>query len=186
MQRALSYTATPRGKWVVLAFWLVAIVGINVAGLPQKFTDAEENESTSFLPGDAESTKALKATEQLQDGEIAPTVIVYRRDGGLTPADRREIATDTQALNRVTQQFDNTTPFGRPQVSRDGSTALVSNQITGTGESDDIIDPVEAYREEVSAEGKFAEGLAVKVSGPAGVSADAIKIFENINGTLLL
>ena len=28
-------------------------------------------------------------------------------------------------------------------------------------------------------------GLKVKVTGPAGISADAIKVFENINGTLL-
>ena len=42
-------------------------------------------------PASAESTAALEATESLQDGEIAPAVIVYRRDSGLTPADRLAI-----------------------------------------------------------------------------------------------
>src|SRR3712207_6347267 len=177
MRHLLSFPSRPAGKWIVFFAWIVLVAGVSAAGLPEKFTDAEENESTSFLPGDAESTKALEITEQLQDGEVAPTVIVYRRDGGLSPADRREITADTQQLNEVTRRFDNTTPFGRPQVSRDGTTALVSNQITGTGQSDDIIDPVEAYREAVSEEGTYPQGLAVKVSGPAGVSADAIKIF---------
>ena len=181
----LSFPSRPIGKWVVFLTWVVAVVAISAAGLPEKFTDAEENESTSFLPEDAESTKALQITERLQDGEVAPTVIVYRRDGGLSPADRREIARDTAQLNGVTGRFENTTPFGRPQVSRDGTTALVVNRITGTGESDDIIDPVDAYRAAVSEEGRAPEGLQVKVAGPAGVSADAIKIFENINGTLL-
>lgn len=185
MQRALTFSATPRGKFIVFAAWLIAIFAIVGTNLPGKFTDAEENESTSFLPGDAESTKALEITERLQDGEVAPTVIVYRRDGGLTPADRQEIARDTAQLNDVTRDYDNTTPFGRPQVSEDGTTALVANQITGTGESDDIIDPIEDYRAAVSEEGRFPDGLQVKVAGPAGVSADAIKIFENINGTLV-
>ena len=63
----------------------------SAANLPGKFTDAEKNESTSFLPGDAESTKALQATEDLQGGELAPAVIVYRRASGLTPADLQKI-----------------------------------------------------------------------------------------------
>ena len=60
------------------------------ANLPGKFTDAEENESTSFLPGDAESTKALQAAEELQGGELAPAVIVYRREAGPHPGRPRE------------------------------------------------------------------------------------------------
>src|SRR3712207_224051 len=98
MQRALTFPASRRGKWIVLAVWLVAIIGLGAAGLPEKFTEAEENESTSFLPGDAESTTALKVTEGLQDGEVAPTVVVYRRDGRLTPADRQVIERDIAEL----------------------------------------------------------------------------------------
>ena len=83
--------AGSRAKWVVFGVWLVGIFFAFGANLPGKFTDAEENESTSFLPGDAESTKALQAAEDLQDGELAPAVIVYRRESGLTPADLRKI-----------------------------------------------------------------------------------------------
>ena len=87
--------AGPRAKWVVFLVWLVGIfIAAGPANLPGKFTDAENNESTSFLPGDAESTKALTATEDLQSGELAPAVIVYRRESGLTPADRQKIVPD--------------------------------------------------------------------------------------------
>jgi RND superfamily putative drug exporter len=186
MQRLLTFPGTRSGKWIVFFAWILLVVGSGAAGLPEKFTEAEENESTSFLPEDAESTRALQVTERLQDGEVAPTVIVYRRAGGLTEADRAEIARDVAELNRVTREYRNTTPFGEPTPSRDGSTALVSNQLRGTGEAADIIDPVEDYREAVSAEGRAPPGLEVKVAGPAGVSADAIKVFESINGTLLI
>jgi len=40
-------------------------IAVGPAQLPTKFSDAENNESTSFLPGDAESTKALTAAEVL-------------------------------------------------------------------------------------------------------------------------
>ncbi len=185
MQRLLTFPGTRRGKWIVFFAWILLVFGGSAAGLPAKFMEAEENESTSFLPEDAESTKALRATEQLQDGELAPTVVVYRRAGGLTAGDRREIARDTGQLNRITKKYGNTTPFTAPEVSRDGTTALVRNQIRGTGEGADIIDPVQDYRKAVSDEGRSPPGLEVKVAGPAGLSADAIEVFEGINGTLL-
>jgi len=84
---------------MVLLVWLVGIfIAAGPAQLPAKFTDAENNESTSFLPGDAESTKVLSASEKLQGGELAPAVIVYRRDSGLTSQDRAKIIEDVQRL----------------------------------------------------------------------------------------
>ncbi|HEX2085729.1 MAG TPA: MMPL family transporter, partial [Solirubrobacteraceae bacterium] len=186
MQRLLTFPGTRRGKWIVLLAWIVLVFGGGAAGLPAKFSDAEENESTSFLPGDAESTKALQVTEELQDGELAPTVVVYRRGGGLTARDRQEIANDRDELNRITAEYRNTTPFGAPEVAEDGTTALLRNQVRGTGEGSDIIDPVQDYREAVSEDGRAPPGLEVKVAGPAGLSADAIEVFEGINGTLLM
>ena len=185
MSRLLSFPAGRRSKWVVLGVWLVALLAVMGTNLPGKFADAEKNESRSFLPQDAESTKALDVTEDLQSGEQAPTVIVYRRDGGLTAADRAKLRADLVELNRLT--FRNTTPFGSPEFSKDGTTALIANSIAGDGESDTLLDPVEKYREIVSAadDPDRPGGLEVKVTGPAGVSADAIKVFENINGTLL-
>ena len=94
-----AISAGPRAKWVVFGIWLIGIfIAAGPANLPGKFTDAENNESTSFLPGDAESTKALTATEDLQSGELAPAVIVYRRESGLTQADRRKIVSDVRRM----------------------------------------------------------------------------------------
>ncbi len=169
-----------RAKWVVAAVWLVAIFASFAANLPGKFSDAEQNESTSFLPGDAESTKALAATKRFQGGELAPLVIVYRREGGLTAADRARIAGDRAALNRL--ELRATTPFGAPVPSRDGTSAIVTAQITGDGDGDTILDPVDAVRQRVSDPGG---GLEAKVTGPAGYAADQIKVFEGINGALL-
>ena len=99
--RFFTFPAGRRAKWVVFAVWFIAIfIAAGPANLPGKFEDAESNEATSYLPGDAESTAALEATESLQDGEIAPAVIVYRRDAGLTPADRQTIIDDGRKDDR--------------------------------------------------------------------------------------
>ena len=181
MTSLLTAPAGRRAKWVVAGIWLLAIFVSFGANLPGKFSDAEENESTSFLPGDAESTKALAITESLQGGELAPVVIVYRRADGLTRADRAHIRRDIRELNGL--KLRATAPFTGPIASPDGKAAIVRSAITSDGEGDTILDPVEEMRERVSDPGG---GLAAKVTGGAGFSADAIKVFEGINGTLVM
>ena len=180
MSSVLTAASGRTAKWVIAAIWLLAIAGSFATNLPGKFADAEENESTSFLPGDAESTKALEVTERFQGGELAPMVIVYRRDGGLTAADERRIARDRAELNGLDLRA--TSRFGAPRRSPDGTAAIVQANITGDGEADTILDPVDAVRERVSDPGG---GLEVKVTGPAGYAADQIKVFEGIDGALL-
>ena len=211
-----SIAAGPRAKWVVFLVWLVGIfIAVGPAQLPTKFMDAENNESTSYLPGDAESTKALEKTESLQGGELASAVIVYYRESGLTPADLAKIESDVQALTAkrfegvirdgakaagggpqvrrpngcagpsttIPGQPEGYQPFVGPVCSPDGRAAIVTAYIRGDGEGDTILDPVDFWRDTVSDPGG---GLEVKITGGAGYSADAIKVFEGINGTLLL
>jgi RND superfamily putative drug exporter len=199
-----TLAAGRRAKWVVFAIWFIAIfIAAGPANLPGKFEDAENNEATSYLPGDAESTKALDATESLQKGEIAPAVIVYRRESGLTAADRRTIEEDVGKMtakrfpgvvaNGATLAGDNAKPvpgqprgyqpFVGPTASPDGKAAIVTAYINAEGEGERIVDPVKFWRDEISDPGG---GLEVKITGGAGFSTDAIEVFEGINGTLLL
>src|SRR5829696_6202159 len=181
MARFFAFPSGRHAKWIVFGAWL-AIVFATIAGnLPAKFDDAQRNDSSSFLPGNAESTKTLDITKQLQGGDILNTVIVYRRAGGLTAGDRARIAADRAALNR--KPLPRTTRFAPPVPSRDGTSALLVNEITSNGKGDTIVDPVDAYRKQLEDQ---PPGLVAKVTGPAGYSADAIKVFANINGTLLL
>jgi RND superfamily putative drug exporter len=232
-----AVAAGPRSKWVVFLIWVIGIfIAAGPANLPGKFADAENNESTSFLPGDAESTKALTATEELQGGELAPAVIVYERDSGLTPADFAKIREDAARMTEerfpgvvpdgataaaggeaggaaegpapeggqappggegqggqpagcggptttIPGQPPDYAPFVGPVCSEDGRATIVTAYIRGDGEGDTILDPVEFWRDTVSDPGG---GLEVKITGGAGYGADAIEVFESINGTLLL
>jgi putative drug exporter of the RND superfamily len=120
----LTFAAGRRAKWVVFGVWFLAIfIAAGPAELPAKFEDAENNEATSYLPGDAESTKALAATEELQNGELAPAVIIYRRDSELKPADFRTIEEDVRQMTR--KRF--------PGVIADGATAAAGGKATESG-----------------------------------------------------
>jgi RND superfamily putative drug exporter len=221
-----TFAAGRRAKWIVFAIWLVVIfAAAGPANLPGKFEDAESNEATSYLPGSAESTAALDATESLQKGEIAPAVIVFRRESGLTAADRQTIVEDVEKMTSKrfpgvvpdgetaaaggeggSKQAPSTAPQGAPAgcggptttipgqpadyapfvgpvCSADGKAAIVTAYIKANGEGERIVDPVKFWRDEISDPGG---GLEVKITGGAGFSADAIEVFEGINGTLLL
>ncbi len=122
---SFTFAAGRRAKWIVFAVWFVAIfIAAVPADLPGRFEDAENNEATSYLPESAESTKALEATEALQKGEIAPAVIIYRRESGLTPADYRTIEAD---VRRMTQKRF-------PGVVANGATALAGGRGGGKSE----------------------------------------------------
>jgi RND superfamily putative drug exporter len=219
-----TFAAGRRSKWVVFVLWFAAIAIASVANLPGKFEDAESNEATSYLPGDAESTAALKATEALQKGELAPAVIVFRRDSGtLTAADHKTIVETVDKMTakpfpgvvadgataaaggneegaapvpvtgsekfcgsptiEVKGQPDDYAPFVGPACSKDGKAAIVTAYIKGNGEGERIVDPVKYWREILPEDDG---GLQARITGGAGFSADAIEVFEGINGTLLL
>ncbi|HEY6551175.1 MAG TPA: MMPL family transporter [Solirubrobacterales bacterium] len=220
-----TFAAGRRSKWIVFAIWFGAIFIAFAANLPGKFADAESNEATSYLPGDAESTKALDATESLQKGEIAPAVIIFRRESGLTAADSSTIVENVEKMtakrfpgvapdgataaaggkpqasqgspatakglkagcggptSTIPGQPSDYAPFVGPICSQDGKAAIVTAYIKANGEGDRIVDPVKFWRDEISDPGG---GLSVKITGGAGFSADAIEVFEGINGTLLL
>ena len=77
-----------RTKYLVLVFWLVMVA---LAGpLAGKLTGVEKNDSASWLPGSAESTKVLEIQQSFQSPNALPAVIVYERPSGLTaPTGRR-------------------------------------------------------------------------------------------------
>ena len=179
MARILTIPAGKRAKFVVaIVFFIVtAVVGGLFSG---KFEDAQENETVSFLPGKAESVKSLEAVKQYPGGELAPAVIVYERKGGLTAADRQRVADDQQSFQ--TDRPDIALPPQKPVFSENGEAALFSMAIRATGDSERFESGMDEIRGRVSGD---KGGLVVKVTGAAGYGADAIKVFGDINGTLL-
>ena len=178
MHAVLTSCGTRRAKWLVAAAWLAIFVGLNAANIFERFADAEQNRSVDYLPSEAESVRVLNQIDEFPSGERFSAVVVYRRDGGLEARDRAAIAEDRRQLGEVATAGR----VPRPVVSRDGTTALNAVPFETTGEGDIVTRDVDGVREAVEG---APPGLQVEITGPAGFAADAIEVFESINGTLL-
>ena len=177
--RLLAFPAGRRGKWAVLVAWILILAA--VAPFAAKFEQAQKNDPASFLPGDAESLRALEASKRFPGGDTTAAVIAYRRAAGLTSADRARIARDAGGLRRRPPIA--TTTVAGPIFSEDGRAALVIANVEARNDFTLLADTTEAIRDRTVARG---DGLAVRVTGPAGFSTDASAVFEGINGKLLL
>jgi putative drug exporter of the RND superfamily len=179
VSRILTIASGRIARFVVLGVWII-VVGF-IGSLAGKLDNAEKNESSSFLPGSAESSKVIKDIKRYPGGETASAVILYKRAGGLSRRDLTQIAA---ARVRLNQHLPPATLAAPPiVVSRDHTTALLVPQIKFTGKTEIFKSAIKGIN---GATTFAAPGLVRKLTGPAGFSNDAIKVFGNLNGTLLL
>ncbi len=171
-----------RSKFAVVGVWLVVLFAIGP--LAGQFEDAQENDPADYLPGNAESVETIEELEEFPSGDIAEAITVFYRSGGLTPADQAAIE-ETQATIDA-ERREGVGESSPPIPSEDGTTALVITPITvedGTNEAGELL--VDATDDIKAILDDLPPGLEAKVTGPAGFSADAIDVFDSINGALL-
>jgi RND superfamily putative drug exporter len=181
-----------RTKFAVVGVWLVVLMVIGP--LAGKFEDAQENDPADYLPANAESVKALERLDGFPSDDEANAIVVFHRDGGLTVQDRAAIEEVRRGINGQVRPAINAersgtvAETGPARVSADGATALLTTPITvpeqASGDEEDLLtDTPKEIKEEL---GSLHSGLEAKVTGPAGFSADADEVFNDINGTLLM
>ncbi|MEV5641513.1 MMPL family transporter [Streptomyces flaveolus] len=171
MLRKLAALPSGRvGKWVVIALWAVVLVpALMLAG---KLGDAEENDNSAWLPGNAESTAVVERAQKLMPADSVPAIVVYDRSAGITDADLAKARADAKAF----QGIDNVvgTPQG-PVESEDGKAIQTIVQVhkdkSGWEGLGKVVDAMADVGE------KGADGLGFHVAGPAGYGADSIKAF---------
>jgi RND superfamily putative drug exporter len=187
MHRQIAGKLTGRvTKWVVLAVWIIIVMA--AGSVASKLTDVQDNQTSSWLPASAESTKALDKLAPFQNENDIPTVVVYEKTSGLTQADRTEIG---RQLDEI-QQLDGAVPAKGPdgstvqpsqlvQVSKDGQVA--QGMVTfnfgqdGWNKLPDVKDEIEKIA--------TLDGADVYVAGPGGQAADSAAAFAGIDGKLL-
>jgi len=178
MHRQIAGRLTgPVTKWIVLAVWVLLVVGMGA--FAQKLADVQNNEASSWLPESAESTKALEELEPFQDPNTIPTVVVYESDSGFSDADVQaatEQAAEFQQMDGVEGQV-----LG-PQLSPDGKAMqTLVNFNFGVNGWMDMPDVAQDLRDQAGA----LDGATIYIAGAGGAAADQSEIFEGIDGTLL-
>jgi putative drug exporter of the RND superfamily len=180
MSPVFALIAGRRAKWVIAAVWLV-LAAFAVSG-SAKFQGAQNNDPSSYQPGSAESSKALAVTNRISGGqEITATVVVFERRGGLLASDLRLITRERRKLNA--ELPSDTVRATRAIPSPDRKAALLIFGLRLHGDNKALIREVALIKSVVH---RGPPSLTVKVTGPGGSSYDAVEIFNDINGTLLL
>ncbi|MBW4702646.1 MMPL family transporter [Micromonospora sp. RL09-050-HVF-A] len=161
---------------VVLAWLVVGGIAGPYAG---KLGDVATNDNASFLPADAEATRAQDLAAGFVAEPTTPALVVYARSTGITPADTRRAVADSARFAQVDGVVG---PLPPPIASQDGQALQVVVPIDDS-EGERIGQVVDELR---SIAGGDRDGLTVDVAGPAGLLADLIEVFSAIDGPLLL
>jgi RND superfamily putative drug exporter len=168
-------------KWLVVGFWLVVF---GVAGpLAGKLNSAQQNDASSWLPHNAESTQVVELAKRFAPADIFPALVVYERpDGPITPADQAKAAADARRFATIQ---DVTGKVIGPVPASDGRAlqVVVPIRVAEEGNGWEELTPrVEALRSIAQAD---TGGLGVYVTGPAGYFADFANVFSGFDSTLL-
>ncbi len=178
IDRLRTMPAGRRAKWAVLLVWLAVAGGLGQ--YQAKLQNAATNDPASFLPASSESTRVLHLLrDRFTNGRTTPAILVWSRGGApLTPADRRAAVAAVAAIRRL--RLPQALPPSPPSFTRDTGVATVPL----TADNIDRIRPaVERIRAAVGRD--RPPGLAAYVTGPAGITVDAVKVFGQIDVTLL-
>ncbi|MET8835992.1 MMPL family transporter [Micromonospora sp. NPDC004540] len=173
-----------RSRWSATLIAVVVVLGWLVVGgiagpYSGKLGDVATNDNASFLPADAEATRAQDLAAGFVDRETTPALVVYERTSGITPADQQRVQADAA---RFAQLPGVVGPLPPPIVSEDRQAVQVVVPIDAA-EGEQIGAVVDRLREIAGAD---RDGLTVDVAGPAGLLADLIEVFTAIDGPLLL
>lgn len=172
-ERPAAGFVTRRGlRYGLLALWVIVLVVS--AGFAGKLGHVEKNDTASWLPSGAESTKVVSLQQSFTSRDPLPAVVVYSRSSGLTAADRAKITADARTFG--TRKDLNGKVQG-PTWSKDGTAAQVIVPLDlGSDYLNKAGGVVKHMREAVAA---GANGMTTHIAGPAGSYAD---IGNSVNG----
>ncbi|WP_432898797.1 MMPL family transporter [Micromonospora matsumotoense] len=165
-----------------LAAWLTVVaaivVGAIVFGLPTPDNPAPV--STTGLSVQWQSTRVERLQEQLPARDVQPAIVVVSRDDGaaLTDADRAAVTDRAGALGRLAVGGQ----VSPPQVSPDGTVALLAVPLDTAGGQQAVADEVAQVRDALTG---LPDGITVAVTGAPAFTADLTKVFEGADITLL-
>jgi RND superfamily putative drug exporter len=187
MHRQIAGKLTGRvTKWVVLAVWIVVfVIGGMFAG---KLNGVLDNQASSWLPANAESTKALAETAPFQNQNDIQTALVYEKASGLTQADLAKIGQRADQVAGFSGTVPDVGPGGKTlkpsqtiQVSPDHQVAQTNVTFNfgkdGWNKMPDVRDHIKSVAS--------IPGATLYVTGPGGEAADQASVFSNIDGKLL-
>ncbi|WP_209560211.1 MMPL family transporter [Frigoribacterium sp. PvP032] len=166
-----------RTAWAVLGGTLV-VVALLLALLP---SGDDEAFPPSGLPDSSEAAQVTALLDEFPSADATVGILVWSRGGAqLSSADLAAVDTAASALAE-----QSTTPQAvRPQLSDDGSAALVAVPLSAADVEADVSGTATSLREAASA--GLPDGLSAYLTGPVGFQDDVSNAFAGADFRLLL
>src|SRR5262245_3592142 len=156
--------------WMAVAAWAGPLSG--------KLSEVATNDNAAFLPSDAEATRARELGDRFAERPSITAVVVFERSGGLTEADRHRVNAEIAEFSTVEGVV---APLPPAVLSADGQALQAIVPIDEVAASHHVDAIVERLRTIAPSDG----GLAVHVTGPAGMLGDLLAVFKSIDLMLL-
>ena len=160
---------------ILIVLWF----GIGGIGGPYfgKISDVATNDQSTFLPANAESTKANEKLASFQDEKSIPAIIVFtNKDSQLSDETITKINDATTQLKTISGVSDKLSP---PIKSDDGKAALVVVNVVSGSDYKEVAAAIK------SSLNKANLPIEHKVTGPIGFLDDLSGAFAGIDGILL-
>lgn len=157
---------------------LIWLAGAGLGGpLFGRVGEVSSNEQTAYLPTSADATQVQNLLGEFNGSDAIPAVVVFVADSALTG---EQLATLTDVATGLTEIEQVSEPS--PLIpSEDGLAAQVFVPIASDAAIGDVVAEVTTALNAAT-----PDGIAVFVTGPAGITADLTAAFEGIDGLLLL
>jgi putative drug exporter of the RND superfamily len=182
-----------RRRALLTVVGLIALTAI-LSVIAPKTADVEDNRGTLDPPASAESVHAQALLARAFPGQQGvPAIIVLRDPQGLTDTDLGQVQTITAALSGPDRPVGvqgavsvASNPEAASQLnSIDRTTTMILVPITGLDPADEVFGATVDQIREIAA-GTGTGSLQIRVTGPAGIIRDAVKVFSNADLVLML
>ncbi|MFB7915482.1 MMPL family transporter [Streptomyces sp. NPDC056061] len=178
LDRGVAVPGGRRGKWLVLAAWLIAAMALGA--LAGKLGEVQDTSANAFLPRGAESAQVNTELEKFRTDDLLPAVAVYSTEGALTDEVRQKVDADRTAFAEIAVKGQQVPPA---VASDDGKALMLVVPLSGKDQAV-LAEKVDELRSVAAAHAP--PGLDTEVGGPGGATADAFNVFDTLDGTLMM
>ncbi|NUR58468.1 MAG: MMPL family transporter [Catenulispora sp.] len=178
------FVSGKKSKWVVFGIWVLLIMSLG--SFASKLNDAQKNDTTSWLPKSAESTKELKIESDFHPNWY-PAILLFQRPGSaLTDDDKAKINAAADVMKQDNPPAKNLEMVVHSAVSilpsKDGTAMQIIVPVNpGTDGWNKFPDTIKAMKDAVATANP---GVKTWVTGPMGEAGDEADAFKKINGSL--
>lgn len=186
------FSSSSKGAKIVLTAWIVAVIAFSLFAPSAKEYDSNSTEGS--VQGNTPSEIAKEVLDQeFPTDEGMPALLVFYRETQLTKEDRKKITELSEwfASEDKPNHVASALPYHHfpeniqnEMFSEDGTTLIFNIAMDEGIESDEANAALDEIREKVKAVG--LEDLQFEVTGPAGISADTIALFQNADFILMI